>query len=349
MAEIKIKINALNDSITELKNLKTACQDWDTTCPETVGGGQTVNELESMGTLYKNLNTHFINLVSNTISFMENVKTSYEESDNKAARSISAAADAVETVIKGPIHTGNNHPPEGINVKTIIDIVKEEISNIPEDAQSAGEALSWIEKQYGKLPKWVTHGVDVFVPSSLKDAYILTSGILQGDLTLKEGWDVATNILKGNPKIAAICETINYTFETGMARSDEMEKQIYEQLSEGDVLGAVFDGAEGFIDTIIGGSVEVLGDVGGGVIDSAIDNIPVVKGINMLAEYGTGLLGWNEGEGYSVGGLVGEATEKVAEGIDIATDFITDTTDKVTDVITTGVKNGVGWVKSLFD
>ena len=134
-----------------------------------------------------------------------------------------------------------------------------------------------------------------------------------------------------------------------MARSDEMEKQIYEQLSEGDVLGAVFDGAEGFIDTIIGGSVEVLGDVGGGVIDSAIDNIPVVKGINMLAEYGTGLLGWNEGEGYSVGGLVGEATEKVAEGIDIATDFITDTTDKVTDVITTGVKNGVGWVKSLFD
>lgn len=85
MAEIKIKINALNDSITELKNLKTACQDWETTCPETVGGGQTVNELESIAALYKSLNTHFIDLVSNTISFMENVKTSYESSDQEAA------------------------------------------------------------------------------------------------------------------------------------------------------------------------------------------------------------------------------------------------------------------------
>lgn len=89
MAEIKIKINALNDSISELKNLKTACQDWDVTSPEMVGGGQTVGELESIATLYKSLNSNFIDLVSNTISFMENVKSSYEESDQNAATKIS--------------------------------------------------------------------------------------------------------------------------------------------------------------------------------------------------------------------------------------------------------------------
>lgn len=89
MAEIKVKINALNDSISELKNLKTTCQDWDATSPEIVGGGQTVGELESIATLYKSLNSHFIDLVSNTISFMENVKSSYEESDQSAATKIS--------------------------------------------------------------------------------------------------------------------------------------------------------------------------------------------------------------------------------------------------------------------
>lgn len=229
------------------------------------------------------------------------------------------------------------------------DIIKEEIAGIPEDAKSAGEALAWLEEQYGKLPNWITHGVDILVPSSLQTAYTLTSGILQGDLTLEEGWGAVTSILKKNSKLAIICETINYTFETGTARADEMEKEIYDQIAEGDVLGVVFDGAEGFVDTIIGGSVEVLGDVGGGLVDAAIDNIPIVKGINKLAEYGTGLLGWNDGDGYSVGGLIGAGTEKLSEGLDIATDFITDATDVVTDAVTDGVKSGINWVKSWFD
>ena len=152
-----------------------------------------------------------------------------------------------------------------------------------------------------------------------------------------------------NTKLAVICETLDYTFEIGTKRSEEMERQIYEQLGEGDILGAVFDGAEGFIDTIIGGSIDVLGDVGGGAVDAVIDNIPVVKGINMLTEYGTGLLGWNDGEGYSVGGLIGGATEKISEGLDVVTDVITDTVDVITDAVTDGFKSGVNWVKSWFD
>lgn len=227
--------------------------------------------------------------------------------------------------------------------------IKSEAANIPEAAKSAGEALSWIEKHYGKLPHWVTLGVDVLVPSSLQDAYSLTSGILQGDLTLKEGWDVAKHILSKNTKLAVICETLDYTLETGSARADEMNRQVYEQIGEGDVLGAILDGSEGFVDTIIGGSIEVLGDVGGGALDAVIDNIPVVKGLNMLTEYGTGLLGWNDGEGYSIGGLIGGATERISEGIDYVTDIITDTTDVITDAVTTGVKTGINWVKSWFD
>ena len=97
MSEIKLKINELNDSIEALKKLKTECQEWDTTSPDTVGGGQTVNELEAIAALYKKLNTHFIDLVSNTVSFMENVKESFEESDIEAAKKIAAAAGIAQS------------------------------------------------------------------------------------------------------------------------------------------------------------------------------------------------------------------------------------------------------------
>lgn len=251
-------------------------------------------------------------------------------------------------------NNSSNKPSDKSNV-SLWNIIKDELTSIPEDAKSAGEALSWIEKQYGKLPNWVTLGVDVLVPGSLRDAYTLTSELLQGEITLDGVWKVFGNIsssktvILNNPKFAIIYETLNYTFETGIQRYEEMERQIYEQLGEGDIFGAVFDGAEGFIDTIIGGSVDVLGNVGGSAVDAFIDNIPIVKEINMLTEYGTGLLGCNDGEGYSVGGLISYTTGKITEGLDMATDFITDTADYITDAVTDGFKSGIDWVKGLFD
>lgn len=89
MAEIKINVNALNDAIARLKNLRTTCQNTKNKIPDTVGGGLMVNELESISSLYEELDSGFTNLVSNTISFMENVKTSYESGDKKAADKIS--------------------------------------------------------------------------------------------------------------------------------------------------------------------------------------------------------------------------------------------------------------------
>ena len=228
------------------------------------------------------------------------------------------------------------------------DMIKEEVAGIPEDIKAAGDALGWLEEKYGQLPKWFTHGVDVLVPGSIQDAYKITSGLLQGDLTLEDGWKTVSKILSTNSKLAVVCQTINYTFDKGLAREAEMNAELAEQIAQGDILGAIFDGAEGFTDCIIGGAIEVLGDVGGGMIDSAIDNIPVVKGINMIAEYGTGLLGWNDGDGYSIGGLVGHATEKISDGLDAATDFITDATDVVTDAITEGIGDCCAWFGSLW-
>ena len=218
-----------------------------------------------------------------------------------------------------------------------------------EEAKSVGEFLSWIEKEYEKYPHWITHSIDVLVPESLQEAYIITSGMLQGNLTFEEGWEVAKSVLSNNTKLSVICETFDYAFKKGAERSEEMERQMEEQLREGDILGVTFDLAEGFVDTIIGGSVDVLGDVAGTAVDNLIDKTRIIKGINKVVEYGTGVLGCNDGDGYSIGGLIGETAEVVSEGIDIVTDVITDTTDIVTDAVTDGIKTGVKWVTSWFD
>ncbi len=330
----------------------------------------TPEELQAQATEMKNLENDFSLLFSGVSDVLKkvnnnwspNLSNNFEGKINSAQKSFSAITQELKTgadvantcaVTYQSVDSELSKfycPADATSARASLwDVVKEEITGIPEDVESAGKALSWVEEKYGGLPDWVTHAVDVLVPSSLKTAYTLTSGILQGDLTVEEGWGAVTSILKKNTKLAVICESFNYTFETGIARSEEMEKEMYEQLREGDILGMVFDGAEGFVDTIIGGSIEVLGDVGGGLVDSAIDNIPIVKGINKLTEYGTGLLGWNDGDGYSVGGLIGAGTEKISEGLDVVTDVITDATDVVTDAVTDAAKAGFKWVKSWFD
>lgn len=86
MAEINVKITEINSAITKLQNLQSRCDSINTPPPSTVGGGQTVNELEDIADVYKALNRDFAELISNTISFLQNVKVSYMESDTKAAK-----------------------------------------------------------------------------------------------------------------------------------------------------------------------------------------------------------------------------------------------------------------------
>lgn len=223
--------------------------------------------------------------------------------------------------------------------------IQKQILKLPEDVKLAGDSLKWIEKLYDKTPDWLTHGFDVFLPETLKDAYTITSGLLQGNIKMDECWDVAKNIFSSNPKYAIVCETVEYVLDKGEKRSKEMERQMLEQLKEGDILGTVFEGAEGFVDTIIGGTIEVLGDVAG----NAVDEIPVVKNISQFVEYGTGVFGLNDGDGYSLGGLIGQTGESIAEGIDGITDVVTDATDIVTDAVTGAIKTDINWVTNLFD
>lgn len=88
MAEIKIKITEINNAITKLQSLQSKCNSRNTTPPATVGGGQCVNEFENIAGVYKGINVHLEDLISNTISFLQNVRDSYASSDTEAASKI---------------------------------------------------------------------------------------------------------------------------------------------------------------------------------------------------------------------------------------------------------------------
>jgi len=89
MAEIKISISDLESAVTKLNGYAASWAANNTTPPATVGGGSTVNELEKIAQLYKDLNSHMATLASSTATFFSNIKDSYQESDQKAASNIS--------------------------------------------------------------------------------------------------------------------------------------------------------------------------------------------------------------------------------------------------------------------
>lgn len=84
MAEIKVNIQSLDTAIKKLESLRNECQDYGNLPPKTNGGGLTINELESLLEMYDTLDICFIDLISNTISFMTNIKKSYKKADQNA-------------------------------------------------------------------------------------------------------------------------------------------------------------------------------------------------------------------------------------------------------------------------
>ena len=88
MAEIKINVTNLENSISRFRTLEKNWGANDTAPPVTVGGGKAVNEFEELAKVYKDLNDHMVTLAANTAAFLTGIKESYQESDQEAAKNI---------------------------------------------------------------------------------------------------------------------------------------------------------------------------------------------------------------------------------------------------------------------
>lgn len=84
MAEIKIKASEIENAIVKLRTIVTKATSSKASPPSIVGGGQSVNELEAIAGVYKNIDSNFITLVQNTILFLSNIEDSFASSDQKA-------------------------------------------------------------------------------------------------------------------------------------------------------------------------------------------------------------------------------------------------------------------------
>ncbi|WP_075720542.1 hypothetical protein [Roseburia sp. 499] len=85
MGKINIDVDALDSSISELKALKSNWLNNEVNAPTVVGGGGTVSQLEEIARLYVGLNMRMCGLMSSTISFLENTRQNYVESDQAVA------------------------------------------------------------------------------------------------------------------------------------------------------------------------------------------------------------------------------------------------------------------------
>lgn len=88
MAEIKVKASEIDNAILQLRTIVTQATSSKISPPSIVGGGCAVNELEAIVRVYKNIDSNFVTLVQNTISFLSNVKDSFVSSDQKAGNKI---------------------------------------------------------------------------------------------------------------------------------------------------------------------------------------------------------------------------------------------------------------------
>lgn len=245
-----------------------------------------------------------------------------------AAAGVAAAADTMFGVVTGTGAGGGEGSSRGVSLSDI---------------------LNWTDEQLDGAPEWLKKGGAVLIPESVQKGYTLISGLIQGDLTAEEAWGGVKEFLLNDTKLKAIGETLEFFVEDIPEINQEMQETIRQELKEGDLAGVLAAVGEGFTDGVIGGSIHVLGTLAGEGIDDIINDVPIVKGINYAFEYGTSLLGFNEGEGYSLGGLVSAGVDGFVDGLDKATDYIEEFVDTASDVRRSLVNKGISFVKSWFD
>lgn len=225
------------------------------------------------------------------------------------------------------------------------DWLEEHVS--PEDEIYIDYALDLFEEIFEKVLDGETCGEEVISGwKTLTKAYSFVSDLAQGELEPDSVLDLGKAIAKGkNAYLYTGFDAVSYALDKGSARLDEMEAEMLEQLKEGDVLGTVIDGAEGFIDTIIGGVTECTFNLAGVEVDRAIGKIPILgNALNAKTKLVTNEL---FGEAMSIGDCVKEVGQGLSDGIDWTTDVLTAATDIVTDGITNGVKGICSYIGKL--
>lgn len=239
---------------------------------------------------------------------------------------------------------------------------KLEYQNMLENLFSAGEFLTWAEQLYQTyIPRIGQILITELIPSEIRDIYHYGSGILQRDLTSNDWLELASEQIAeiwANPvswfseqgvsdavfgvgtKAVVLVETIGYALsDRSEQRQKKNERNIQDQMRELDGGGVLIDTVESCIDTLAGGTVEVVFSSAGVLVDTlnsqTTDNLSPGKKKVMKTIDG----GWRYATGHSMGESIAGAGQKISDTIDWTTDQITAGADIITSAFTQGCKN----------
>lgn len=88
MAEISVNVELLEEKIQKLKDLKTVCDGIDVTTESLSGSGQSIEIIQLVDQEFPLLKSAIGELLTNSISFFENVKNSIIGADTEASAKI---------------------------------------------------------------------------------------------------------------------------------------------------------------------------------------------------------------------------------------------------------------------
>ena len=176
----------------------------------------------------------------------------------------------------------------------------------------------------------------------------VTYDIITGNVTWDTAYDVIDEVWGKTSTGAAIKGVINEVFENGaLERQSYYDQLFFDQMDQGHILTGITSQLGAFTDTILIGSIDILGDIGTGILQ----DLPLVGlvedaiGID-IAEGWDGLM---DAAHDGMNHLITEGAEAMGELEDMAQEFVVDVYETGKEVVTDVIDAGKEVVNDVID
>ena len=221
-------------------------------------------------------------------------------------------------------------------------------NQLKQDWKNAGESLEWLGDKYSQLPEEIRGKIEKALGGTLTTAISTTYDIITGEVTWDTAYDVIGEIFEGSSTGQAIIGTLKEVFEGGaLERQSYYDNLSFEQIGEGHVLSGVYTQLGAFTDTILIGSVDILGDMAAGFIE----DLPLVGlltdavGIDISDTWNDWMASAHEG----MNEFITNTSEAIGNFEEAAQEFVGDVIDTGKEVINSAVDAGKEFVSDAID
>lgn len=221
-------------------------------------------------------------------------------------------------------------------------------NQLKEDWQNAGESMEWLGDKYNQLPDEVKKKIEEALGGALTTSISITYDIVTGNVTWDTAYDFIGEVFEGSSTGQAIIGTLKEVFEGGaLERQSYYDQLSYDQIDEGHVLAGLSTQCGAFVDTILIGAVDVLGDMGTGIIEDLplVGLVTDALGFDLSDTWD----GWMSSAHEGMNDFITNTTEAIGEFEENAQEFISDAWDAGTEFVSDAWDAGTEFVGDAID